>query len=31
MVAARLWREVQTPDHAVRGWVLADFLETVQP
>ena len=28
-VAARLWREVETEDHRVKGWVSADFLQMV--
>jgi hypothetical protein len=26
-VAARLWREIETEDHRVKGWVSADFLQ----
>jgi len=29
-VAARPWREIETPDHNLKGWVLADFLQPVQ-
>lgn len=28
VVAARTWREVETEDHRVKGWILADFLQT---
>jgi hypothetical protein len=28
-VAARLWREIETEDHRVKGWVSADFLQLV--
>jgi hypothetical protein len=30
-VAARPWREIETEDHKLRGWVLSDFLQIVQP
>lgn len=30
-VAARPWREVETEDRGVKGWVLADFLQISQP
>jgi hypothetical protein len=26
-VAARAWREIETEDHALKGWVRADFLQ----
>jgi hypothetical protein len=26
-VAARVWREIETEDRGIRGWVLADFLQ----
>jgi hypothetical protein len=29
-VAARPWREIETEDHRLKGWVLADFLQMVQ-
>jgi uncharacterized protein YraI len=29
-IAARPWREVETEDHSLRGWVLADFLQLQQ-
>jgi hypothetical protein len=29
-VAARPWREIETEDHNLKGWVLADFLQLVQ-
>jgi hypothetical protein len=29
-VAARPWREIETEDHRVKGWVLADFLQSLQ-
>jgi hypothetical protein len=29
-VAARVWREIETEDRALRGWVQADFLQAVQ-
>jgi uncharacterized protein YraI len=29
-VAARPWREIETEDHNLKGWVLADFLQVVQ-
>jgi hypothetical protein len=29
-VAARPWREIETEDHRVKGWVSADFLQSVQ-
>lgn len=29
-VAARPWREVETEDHSMKGWVLGDFLQAVQ-
>jgi hypothetical protein len=28
-VAARPWREVETEDHRLKGWVMADFLQMV--
>jgi hypothetical protein len=27
-VATRTWREIETPDHRLKGWVLDDFLQT---
>ena len=29
-VAARPWREIETEDHNLKGWVQGDFLQTVQ-
>jgi outer membrane biosynthesis protein TonB len=29
-VAARPWREIETEDHNLKGWVLADFLQLLQ-
>ena len=29
-VAARPWREIETQDHNLKGWVLGDFVQTVQ-
>lgn len=29
-VAARPWREIETEDHRLKGWVSADFLQLVQ-
>ena len=29
-VAARPWREIETLDHNLKGWVLADFLQLLQ-
>jgi hypothetical protein len=29
-VAARPWREIETEDHHLKGWVLADFLQLLQ-
>jgi hypothetical protein len=29
-VAARPWREIETEDHRVKGWVSADFLQLLQ-
>jgi hypothetical protein len=29
-VAARPWREIETQDHNLKGWVLADFLQVLQ-
>ena len=29
-VAARPWREIETEDHNLKGWVLGDFLQPVQ-
>ena len=29
-VAARPWREIETEDHTVKGWVQGDFLQ-LQP
>jgi hypothetical protein len=29
-VAARQWREIETEDHNLKGWVLADFLQLLQ-
>jgi hypothetical protein len=30
-VAARPWREVETLDHNLKGWVQGDFVQSVQP
>lgn len=30
-VAARPWREIETQDHNLKGWVLGDFVQTLQP
>jgi hypothetical protein len=30
-VAARPWREVETVDHNLKGWVQGDFVQVVQP
>jgi hypothetical protein len=30
-VAARPWREIETEDHNIKGWVLGDFIQLVQP
>jgi hypothetical protein len=30
-VAARPWREIETEDHNLKGWVQGDFLQVVQP
>jgi hypothetical protein len=30
-VAARPWREIETEDHNLKGWVLGDFLQAKQP
>jgi hypothetical protein len=30
-VAARPWREIETEDRRLRGWVLGDFLQLLQP
>jgi hypothetical protein len=30
-VAARPWREIETEDHNLKGWVQGDFLQAVQP
>ena len=30
-VAARPWREIETEDHNLKGWVLGDFVQTLQP
>jgi uncharacterized protein YraI len=30
-VAARPWREIETVDHNLKGWVLGDFIQIVQP
>ena len=29
-VAARPWREVETQDHSLKGWVQGDFLKPAQ-
>ncbi|MCA1645552.1 MAG: hypothetical protein LC797_08840 [Chloroflexi bacterium] len=29
-VAARPWREIETEDHNLKGWVLGDFLQLLQ-
>ena len=29
-VAARPWREIETEDHVLKGWVMGDFLQLVQ-
>ena len=29
-VAARPWREIETEDHNLKGWVLGDFLQLQQ-
>ena len=29
-VAARPWREIETPDHTLKGWVQGDFVQAVQ-
>jgi uncharacterized protein YraI len=29
-VAARPWREIETEDHNLKGWVQADFLQLLQ-
>jgi hypothetical protein len=29
-VAARPWREIETEDHSLKGWVLGDFLQLLQ-
>jgi hypothetical protein len=29
-VAARPWREIETVDHKIKGWVSADFLQLQQ-
>jgi hypothetical protein len=29
-VAARPWREIETEDHILKGWVLGDFLQLLQ-
>jgi hypothetical protein len=29
-VAARPWREIETPDHNLKGWVQGDFVQNVQ-
>jgi hypothetical protein len=28
-VAARPWREIETQDHNLKGWVLGDFVQLV--
>lgn len=30
-VAARPWREIETEDHNLKGWVLGDFVQVLQP
>lgn len=30
-VAARPWREIETEDHNLKGWVLGDFVQAQQP
>jgi hypothetical protein len=30
-IAARPWREIETEDHNLKGWVLGDFLQLLQP
>ena len=30
-VAARPWREIETEDHNLKGWVLGDFIQLMQP
>jgi len=30
-IAARPWREIETEDHNLRGWVQGDFLQSVEP
>jgi hypothetical protein len=30
-VAARPWREIETLDHNLKGWVQGDFVQSVQP
>ena len=30
-VAARPWREIETVDHNLKGWVLGDFVQALQP
>jgi hypothetical protein len=30
-VAARPWREIETQDHNLKGWVQADFIQTSNP
>ena len=30
-VAARPWREIETEDHNLKGWVLGDFVQALQP
>jgi hypothetical protein len=30
-VAARPWREIETVDHNLRGWVLGDLVQVLQP
>jgi hypothetical protein len=29
-IAARPWREIETPDHNLKGWVQGDFVQNVQ-
>jgi hypothetical protein len=29
-IAARPWREIETEDHNLKGWVLGDFLQLLQ-
>jgi hypothetical protein len=29
-VAARPWREIETEDHNLKGWVMGDFLQLQQ-